>query len=186
MRNKLTNIDERGMVFEPCPCGSQRPFSDCCEPYLLGEALAPTAEALMRSRYSAFCRGPVDYLLATHHASQRQPGDLITLKRSVKKNRWANLLIVSQQKGQAKDDTGVVEFVAAYRTVVSIVTSALSGGTGPELEKVPVLQLHERSQFVKEGDRWFYTVGDILPPYEPKRTQPCWCGSGKKFKQCHG
>jgi SEC-C motif domain protein len=136
----------------------------------------------MRSRYSAFGRGQADYLLATHHVSQRQSNDLITLTRSVKKNRWANLLIISTQKGQAKDDTGVVEFVAAYRTVVSMVTRALAGGTGPDI----VLQLHERSQFVKEGDRWFYTVGDILELYEPKRTQPCWCGSGKKFKQCHG
>ncbi|MEO0825855.1 MAG: YchJ family metal-binding protein, partial [Cyanobacteria bacterium J06642_9] len=47
-------------------------------------------------------------------------------------------------------------------------------------------QPHERSRFVKQKDRWFYLDGEILPPLAPKRSEPCWCGSGKKFKHCHG
>ncbi|WP_255346468.1 SEC-C metal-binding domain-containing protein [Synechococcus sp. PCC 7335] len=39
---------------------------------------------------------------------------------------------------------------------------------------------------MREGAQWFYTQGDLLPAYQPKRTQPCWCGSKLKFKQCHG
>jgi SEC-C motif domain protein len=172
------------MPFEPCDCGSQRPLTGCCGPYLAGEALAPTAEALMRSRYSAFCRGNVDYLIATHR--WQQPADeRSNLSKSVKSTRWINLLIVGTQKGKAKDTTGVVEFVAAYRPV-RLLTELSLGMTATDDLVRDTVQLHERSQFVKEGDRWFYTVGDILPAYKPTRSQPCWCGSGKKFKQCHG
>ena len=49
-----------------CPCGSNRTYDDCCGPYLEGRSDPPTAEALMRSRYTAYARGAIDYLLATH------------------------------------------------------------------------------------------------------------------------
>jgi SEC-C motif domain protein len=152
------------------------------------------------SRYSAFHQGNIDYLLATHQESQRQATNSAafqksrsTLAKSVSSNRWLNLLIINVQKGQAKDKTGVVEFVAAYRPVsplVELTTVELaSADQGDDLLtghlNAEALQLHERSQFVKESDRWLYTEGDILAPYEPKRSEACWCGSGKKFKQCH-
>ncbi len=166
------------MSVEPCHCGSQRPLAACCGPYLLGEALAPTAEALMRSRYSAFCQGNIDYLIATHRVPHRAT-ERLELSKSVKNTRWVNLLIISTQKGKARDKTGIVEFVAAYRPISLLIESASAGDPLSN-----VRQLHERSQFVKEGKCWLYTVGDILPAYAPKRTQPCWCGSGKKYKQC--
>ena len=46
----------------PCPCGSNKPFAQCCEPYLQGKAIAPTPEALMRSRYSAYAMHQFDYI----------------------------------------------------------------------------------------------------------------------------
>ena len=157
-------------------CGSQRQYANCCGSYLTGEATAPTAEALMRSRYSAFCQGNIDYLLATHRPVSRNPGDRADLIKSIKSTRWVNLLIISTQKGQATDQTGTVEFVAAYRPAFWLARTAAE----------PLAQLHERSRFVQTDRLWFYTGGDILTPYRPKRSQPCWCGSGKKFKQCHG
>lgn len=150
-----------------CPCGSQRVFTDCCEPYLSGIDIAPTAEALMRSRYTAYCQGNVDYLIATHHASQRSPSDRVNLSKSIRNTTWLGLTIVNTEQGQPEDATGIVEFVALYRT----------GEVG---------QLHERSRFQRQKERWFYVDGDHLPPLKPKRNDPCWCGSGKKFKQCHG
>jgi SEC-C motif-containing protein len=48
-----------------CPCGSGRPYTECCEPYILGKAKAPTAEALMRSRYSAYVEHAIDYIINT-------------------------------------------------------------------------------------------------------------------------
>ena len=150
-----------------CPCGSQRLFSTCCEPYLRGTQVAPTAEALMRSRYTAYCQGNIDYLIATCHPTKRTLSDRLTLSKSVKNTTWLGLTIVDTDHGQPQDNEGVVEFVALYQ----------AGEVG---------QLHERSRFTQQKGRWFYLEGDRLPPLEPKRNEPCWCGSGRKFKQCHG
>ncbi|MGC1307875.1 MAG: YchJ family metal-binding protein [Phormidesmis sp.] len=163
------------MALRLCPCGSQKAFANCCEPYLTGQALAPTAEALMRSRYSAFYEGNLEYLINSH-AGDAQADDRSSLRKSVNSTQWTNLIIISRQKGQAKDKTGVVEFAAAYRP-----KALLALGQTGQIE-----QLHERSRFIKQGEQWLYTDGDRLPLYQPKQTQPCWCGSGKRFKQCHG
>ncbi|MBE9061414.1 YchJ family protein [cf. Phormidesmis sp. LEGE 11477] len=182
-----------------CPCGSRRPFANCCEPYLKGISkgtnagikYAPTAEALMRSRYTAFALGDIDYLLATHHIDYRSDAHT-SLQQTIQTTQWLNLLVIDTQKGQRKDKTGTVEFVAAYRSKAPAKLSITLGNqkaSATDSENSPlndIGQLHEKSQFVREGPQWFYTQGDLLPPYQPKRTQPCWCGSRLKFKQCHG
>jgi SEC-C motif domain protein len=174
---------------ELCLCNSQRPFANCCGPYLSDWAKkrAPTAEALMRSRYSAFCQSNIDYLLATHHPSARQPNERANLARSIKRTRWVNLLIVSTQKGRSTDLTGTVEFVAAYRAAAHQPVALLANPSLPNSSSPAddLAQLHERSRFIQENNQWFYTAGDILPAYRPKRSEPCWCGSGQKFKHCH-
>ena len=162
---------------EKCPCGSRRPFAVCCGPYLMGEKIVPTAEALMRSRYTAFCKGDEDYLVATHHPSTKQPDDRAALQKTMRNTEWKNLIVLSRTKGTSRDKTGVVEFVAACQSR-QLLASVTDG-------KERLAQLHERSRFVKEKGQWLYTEGDILPDYRPKRTEACWCGSGKKFKQCH-
>ena len=178
---------------KPCLCGSKKLFSACCQSYVSGQSTAPTAEALMRSRYSAFCQGNIDYLLDTHQTriSDDRASARASLRQSVNSTEWVNLLVVSTKKGKPNDKTGVVEFVAAYRPKRLSIMQSLPGmglsDKGPSNKRADDLtQLHEKSRFIKEGDRWFYTDGDILPPYQPKRAQPCWCGSGQKFKQCHG
>lgn len=198
-----------------CICGNRRAFANCCEPYLVGtikgDTFAPTAEALMRSRYTAFVLGNIDYLLATHHADYR-PGDHTSLQTTIQTTQWVNLIILSRQKGQKKDKTGSVEFVAAYRPkahtssaapsvalpsaasnrhkallgVSAGVSAVISTGVSDKSTLGSLSQLHERSQFVREGGQWFYTKGAPLPPYQPKRNQPCWCGSQLQFRQCHG
>ncbi|MGB3790202.1 MAG: YchJ family metal-binding protein [Phormidesmis sp.] len=188
---------------KPCMCGSGRPFAHCCDPYLKGIArrvdggnkFAPTAEALMRSRYTAFVIGDIDYLLATHHADYRS-NDYTSLQQTIRTIQWTNLIVLGTQKGQRKDKSGTVEFVAAYRSqMLDPLSTALNSQEASEKvsEKAwdesildSLCQLHEKSQFVHEGSQWFYTQGECLPPYQPKRTQPCWCGSSLKFKQCHG
>lgn len=167
---------------KPCPCGSQRLFSECCDPYLRQKQLPPTAEALMRSRYSAFSTGNVDYILATQQMPSRLANspaiERVHLQKSVNSTQWLHLIVVSTQKGQAKDKTGVVEFVAVYRPKL-----LLEMGTDTQARSLQ--QMHERSRFIKQADQWLYTEGDRLPAYRPKRADPCWCGSGKPFKQCH-
>jgi SEC-C motif-containing protein len=125
-----------------CPCGRTgargRPlaYADCCGRYLDHDTPAPDAEALMRSRYSAFVLGHVAYLQASWHTSTR-PADL-TLEPGVK---WLGLEVKHHRVIDA--DHAEVEFVARSR----------SGGRGQ--------RLHETSRFVREGGRWFYVDGDV-------------------------
>ena len=126
----------------PCPCGRTtakgQPLAldACCGLYHAGLA-APDAESLMRSRYSAFVRDDVPYLLATWHSSQR-PAEL-TLEAGAK---WLGLEI--KQHRMTGTDSAEVEFVARFRV----------GGKA--------IRQHERSRFVREEGRWFYVDGDVL------------------------
>ncbi|HZX32722.1 MAG TPA: YchJ family metal-binding protein [Rhodocyclaceae bacterium] len=122
---------------EACPCGSGKAYGACCGRCHEGEP-APTAEALMRSRYSAFVLGLADYLLATWHASTR-PERLDLNEEPAPK--WLGLEV---KRHQPQDDShAVVEFVARYRV----------GGRGQ--------RLHETSRFVREEGRWFYVDGEF-------------------------
>lgn len=122
---------------DACPCGLGPGFRDCCGRYLGGHPAAPDAEALMRSRYTAFVRGDEAHLLATWHASQR-PASL-DLDDGVK---WLGLEV---KRHTPIDSTHAeVEFVARSRVQ----------GRGQ--------RLHERSRFVREHGHWFYVDGDIL------------------------
>jgi SEC-C motif domain protein len=124
-----------------CPCLSGENYGACCGPFHAGVSgggpYAPTAEALMRSRYSAFAVEDADYLAATWHPSTR-PHDL-DLADGV---TWRRLDIVRTEAGGPFDATGVVEFVAHHRSA--------GGGRG---------RLHEVSRFVREDGRWFYVDG---------------------------
>ncbi len=119
---------------DPCPCGGG-PYGACCGPLHAGAA-APTAVALMRSRYSAFAVGLPSYLLATWHPDTRPR--TLTLDEDV---RWRRLQIVDTARGGPDDATGVVEFRAAHRS---------ADGAGV---------LHERSRFSRVGGRWAYLDG---------------------------
>jgi SEC-C motif domain protein len=47
-------------------------------------------------------------------------------------------------------------------------------------------QLHENSKFIYENGQWYYLDGILLDPIKITRNEPCWCGSIKKYKKCHG
>ncbi|MDD5479375.1 YchJ family protein [Rhodoferax sp.] len=118
-----------------CPCGSGHTYADCCSRWHTGHVAgqtAPTPEALMRSRYSAYVLGLIDYLLVTWHPSTA-PGEL-----ELQPVKWLGLEV---RHAQAQGDVGVVEFVARYR----------EGGKGA--------RMHEVSRFVREGGRWLYVDG---------------------------
>jgi SEC-C motif-containing protein len=128
-----------------CPCG-RRDAADrvlsharCCGPYLADFAgtPAPNAEALMRSRYSAFVLERADYLLATWHASTR-PAEL-GFDAGVK---WLGLEVKQHQPIDATH--AEVEFVARQRD-----------------KSGRAVRLHERSRFVREDGRWYYVDGDL-------------------------
>jgi len=169
-----------------CPCRSGAALENCCGPYVSGKAAAPTAEALMRSRFTAYSLRQVDYLLDTLHSSQRRRGEKLQLRRSLEQTRWLHLQVLKTVAGQTQDKSGEVEFVAVYGLASPQRGMAGLLGQSASPQAKPVGQMHERSRFVQEAGRWFYVDGDQLADYRPAKNQPCWCGSGKKFKQCHG
>jgi SEC-C motif domain protein len=114
-----------------CPCGGGR-YADCCAPYLRREAWPATAEALMRSRYTAFALADAEYLLRTWHPRTR-PGSL-----DLDDRRWEGLQIVDRVDGTPDDLMGIVGFVARW---------SADGRHG---------SLSERSAFVRRGGRWVY------------------------------
>ena len=121
----------------PCPCGSTRSYANCCGAYHAGE-IAPSAEALMRSRYSAYVLSLEAYLLATWHTSTRPP----TLDLSDDKDlRWLGLKIKRHET--SSPDSACVEFVARHKT----------GGRAQ--------RLHEISRFLREDGRWYYLDGEF-------------------------
>jgi len=126
-----------------CPCGSGLLFDKCCKSYIEGAQLAPTAQALMRSRYSAFALGAVDYLIDTTAPNKRHADDHSVISEQVKNTQWCGLTIRQCKQGQAKDSTGEVEFDACF---------IANGEAGV---------LHERSRFYKENNQWLYIDGDV-------------------------
>ena len=126
----------------PCPCGSGTPYEACCGRWHCGtlHLLAPTAEALMRSRYSAYVLELGDYLLDTWHPSTR-PAEPLTFEHGV---QWLGLDVKSHRA--SREDRAEVEFIARSK----------SGGRAHRLQ--------ERSRFVREGGRWTYVDGAVGRP----------------------
>ena len=125
-----------------CPCGSGVPESGCCGPILDGVP-APTALALMRSRYTAYVRGAIDYLIATRDGSTRSSVDRAAVTRWSRDTTWQGLEIVETERGGEADDEGIVEFIARGST----------RGT-------PFAQ-RERSRFRRVDGAWFYVDGKV-------------------------
>lgn len=116
-----------------CPCGGLH-YASCCGRYHAGE-LAPDAESLMRSRYSAYALKLESYLLDTWHTSTRPT----LLELAADPAKWMGLEIRHHLKTDA--DHASVEFVARYKL----------GGRA--------YRLHEISQFIREETVWFYVDG---------------------------
>ncbi len=124
-----------------CPCGQRSgrglaTLAACCGPRLSGEQPAPDAEALMRSRYTAYVLGHADYVLATWHERTR-PATL-ELDPAAK---WLGLEV--KQRLQTGDNQAEVSFVARFR---------LAGRA---------VRLTEHSRFVRENGLWYYVDGDV-------------------------
>ncbi|MFF2843896.1 YchJ family protein [Paenarthrobacter sp. NPDC057981] len=121
-----------------CPCLSGEQYNDCCGRFHRGDADAPTAEQLMRSRYSAFVVLDSEYLIRTWHSSTRPAS--MDLDRDLE---WRRLDILGTSDGGPLDSAGAVEFAAHYRS---------DGERGVQ---------REISRFVREDKRWYYVDGDV-------------------------
>ena len=152
-----------------CPCGSNKSYEDCCKPHIEGSKDAPTAEALMRSRYVAYTQRNDDYILKTWHESTRPEDEKPTDSHA----RWIGLTILRTEGGLENDSEGLVEFRARCRI------KEQAGG------------IDEASQSIKENGKWYYVDGSAIQPIRSRenkvgRNDPCPCGSGKKYKKCCG
>ena len=129
-----------------CPCGGLS-CSTCCGPFIIGSAIPPDAETLMRSRYTAYALRNEAYLRSTWHSSTCPPDPILSDDKSL---QWLGLEVKSalrlrqrKVKTEAGPDSDSVEFVARYK---------INGRA---------CRLHELSRFVREGGRWFYLDGSF-------------------------
>jgi len=152
-----------------CECGSGLRAEKCCLPLISGVREAQTAEELMRSRFVAYKLDETAYIKSTWHSSTR-PEEI----NSDSTLAWTHLEIIDAPSVPVKSVDAYVEFKAWF------IQSGVLG------------HMHERSRFVLENERWFYIDGEqyetteSLKSIKPGRNDPCFCGSGKKYKKCCG
>ncbi|MDF1654054.1 MAG: YchJ family protein [Coxiellaceae bacterium] len=146
-----------------CPCGSNKTYSTCCQPYIDGMDTAQTAEVLMRSRYSAYSQANVSYIQKTMQGKAAQGFDPLSSQQWAQQIEWLGLQVFDHSPN-GSDAT--VTFAARYRDTNGIQF------------------IYETSAFTCLDGTWYYTDGEQQPL--PQRNQPCLCGSGKKFKRCCG
>ena len=156
-----------------CPCGSGAGLEACCGPIIAG-APARTAEALMRSRYTAYVLAAFGHLDRTHAPETRETFDRPAAEAAAGSIVWKGLEIRATSGGSAADETGTVEFAARF---------VQAGRPGV---------LHELSSFRRDLGQWVYVDGLANPGGPPRgigkvgRNDPCPCGSGAKYKKCCG
>ncbi|WP_066218656.1 YchJ family protein [Formosa haliotis] len=121
-----------------CPCGSEKTYQNCCKIAHDDLLQVKTAEALMRSRYTAFVLANGDYLMKSHHKSTRPISEKKAIVKWAKSVEWIKLVIINTKKGLPTDTEGTVEFKAIFQD-----HGALD-------------MIHENSHFVKENDCWYY------------------------------
>ncbi len=122
-----------------CFCGLPASFETCCDRYISGDEVPPTAEALMRSRYSAYVTGAVPYIVQTTHPSKRASIDMPDIYEWLLEiTSWDGLDVQSTHQGLESDDVGTVKFVAHFH----------------ENHEPQVIQ--ENSKFVKVNGFWMY------------------------------
>ncbi len=158
-----------------CPCCSGRSYEACCEPLLLGQARAATAEAVMRARYTAYTLAEIDYLYQSSGPRVRREFDAESSRKWAQSAEWKGFRILRSEGGGEQDRQGVIEFVAQY-----------------QIEKADY-EHHEVATFGRVDGEWRFVDGQMVsPPPErretPKigRNDPCACGSGRKHKKCCG
>lgn len=158
---------------QTCPCGSGSSFATCCEPVIKGTRESETAEELMRARYSAFATGAIEFIVNSTHSRTRKEVDRSFIREWSETSTWRGLEIIETKT--IDDDKSLVSFAAHYT----------QGGQDHSHR--------EKSLFEREDGQWRFVTGDELKNptvrYEtprPGRNDPCPCGSGKKYKKCHG
>jgi SEC-C motif-containing protein len=149
-----------------CPCGSGTDYQDCCGVYISHQALPGSAEALMRSRYSAYVLENFAYIRDTMRSPAADAFDEAETRAWAQKITWLGLRIVNAHQ---RENQGTVEFIATYAV--------------NNQQQV----LHEISEFIRVDGAWYYISGvhpGTINPTKIGSNDPCPCGSAKKYKKC--
>ncbi len=125
-----------------CPCGSQQLFSECCQPIHKNIYLAQTPLQLMKSRYSAYVMGNIDYLKISHQRRTRKKVDFQDIRSWTNSVVWMQLEIIATE--MKNDNEGFVTFKAFFR----------------EHGKLEVI--YEKSRFLRQDGHWVYVDGQFL------------------------
>ncbi len=147
----------------PCPCGNAQTLAQCCGRFHDGLP-APSAESLMRSRYSAYVLGLTDYLCATTLPAQQAALDIEGMRAWSLGSTWLGLEVESHELLGGQPEHAFVTFTARWH------------------DERGEHQHRERSAFVQRGGRWYFI--DPTVKLAAGRNDPCPCGSGQKFKKC--
>ena len=138
-------------MMSQCPCQSGKEYESCCGPIIEGSQAAPSAEALMRSRYTAFTKANINYLHNSLHPDHRADFDPAAIKDWAENSEWLGLKIINTSAGGQDDQEGTVEFLVLFR---------MQGAT---------YQHHEIGEFKRHNGMWYYTDGKVITP---DSTQP--------------
>jgi len=153
-----------------CPCDPQKNYLSCCEPYITGKKNPETAEALMRSRYTAYTMANIDYIKETMRGDALASFQEMDAKSRAKRVKWIKLHVLKSVIENSR--TAYVEFEASF------------------VDASRLKSIHEKSEFNYEEGRWYYIRGVHLPTAHTEqiisRNMNCPCGSQRKFKNCHG
>ena len=121
-----------------CPCASNKPFQECCDIFISGAHLPSTPEQLMRSRYTAYVLGNIDYIANTMCGVAANHFNVDSIKIWVEKITWLGLKVLKSNMHQNK---GFVEFIASYE------------------KNNKKQKIHEISQFSLIDGKWYYVSG---------------------------
>ncbi|MCK9534665.1 MAG: YchJ family protein [Pseudomonas sp.] len=146
----------------PCPCNPNRALHDCCGRYHLG-ALASSAQALMRARYSAYATQHIEFIKSTSLPAQQAHLDMAAIAQWSQNSQWLGLEVIAETLAQDQRHA-TVEFIAHWQ------------------DEHGRQQHQETSLFIKPAERWFFY--DPTAPLRAERNAPCPCASGLKFKKC--
>lgn len=154
-----------------CPCGSELTYNDCCGLFISGKQSPSTPEQLMRSRYTAYTLGDIDYIARTMKSPAADNFDAQAAQAWATRVEWQQLEVVQSYFEGGK---GFVEFFAHF------------------YDNQKRHALHELSEFHLIDGAWYYVNG-TSPKQRPRFVKPaagrndaCPCGSGKKYKKCCG
>jgi SEC-C motif domain protein len=153
-----------------CPCCSGLPYEICCEPVITG-APAATAEALVRSRYTAFAKRCLDHVEHTHAAEIKADFNRAEAETLAEECEWLELRI---HKAVEEGDAAEIEYAVRVRRENRTLIKGV------------------QSRFRRDDGKWFFLSSKPAPHLEQARSHkigrndPCLCGSGKKYKKCCG